>query len=731
MQTGMTALIACTPACYLVPDVLRSFAQPSIRTEPGWTDRHTTVGLIPGLVTGLGSERIHRKANTFSLFYAVSNKFPQETPADGETYRCAACGLEPAGAGKLSRYPPVGRVCLPPAVPLLLLLLVLLPLLVGLTMLWTLLLAALLLLLLQAQLNTCLRELCSAATPTPADAPSPGNGTRRLPGAIIIGVRKGGTRALLEMLSLHPGVASAKAEVHFFNVDEHYHRGLSWYRAQMPLSLPGQLTVEKTPGYFAAPPGPGTGTRDGRGGQRGKPYPPLEELLLGPDGRVDPAYKALQRSLYHLHLGRWLARFPRAQIHVVDGDALVRDPFPELQGAERFLGLPPRIAPSNFYFNATKGFYCLIPNAGHDRCLDESKGRPHAPLSADARRKLCRYLHKPNRRFFRMANTFSLFYAVSNKFPQETPADGETYRCAACGLEPAGAGSWVCLPPAVPLLLLLLVLLPLLVGLTMLWTLLLAALLLLLLQAQLNTCLRELCSAATPTPADAPSPGNGTRRLPGAIIIGVRKGGTRALLEMLSLHPVRGVRQGRADGGEDPGVLCRPPGPGTGYARWDGGVRLLLIVRDPAERLVSDYTQVAAQPQAARASRTLPWRSCCSGRTAGSTPLQGPPAQPVPPAPGPLAGRFPRAQIHVVDGDALVRDPFPELQGAERFLGLPPRIAPSNFYFNATKGFYCLIPNAGHDRCLDESKGRPHAPLSADARRKLCRVPAQAQPSLL
>ncbi|XP_036385801.1 heparan sulfate glucosamine 3-O-sulfotransferase 1-like [Megalops cyprinoides] len=302
-------------------------------------------------------------------------------------------------------------------------------------MLWTLFLALLLLLLLQAQLSVCLRELRSA-TPRPASAasspaavtPSPadGNATQRLPGAIIIGARKGGTRALLEMLNLHPDVVAAKNEVHFFNLEEHYRRGLGWYRAQMPLSLPGQLTVEKTPGYFASPQAPGRVRAMDQGvrlllivrdpaerlvsdytqvlhnrRQRHKPYPPLEELLL-PQGRVDASYKALQRSLYHLHFSRWLAHFPLAQIHVVDGDALIRDPFPELRRVERFLELPPRIAPSNFYFNTTKGFYCLL-SAGHDRCLDESKGRPHAPLSPTARRMLCRFLHEPNRRFFSMA----------------------------------------------------------------------------------------------------------------------------------------------------------------------------------------------------------------------------------------------------------------------------------------------------------------------------------------
>jgi len=52
--------------------------------------------------------------------------------------------------------------------------------------------------------------------------------TRRLPAAIIVGVKKGGTRALLEYLKLHPDVRAAGHEVHFF--DRHYDKGLDWYR---------------------------------------------------------------------------------------------------------------------------------------------------------------------------------------------------------------------------------------------------------------------------------------------------------------------------------------------------------------------------------------------------------------------------------------------------------------------------------------------------------------------
>lgn len=69
-----------------------------------------------------------------------------------------------------------------------------------------------------------------------------------LPTALIIGVKKCGTRALLEFIRLHPNVRVAGNEVHFF--DRHYSRGLNWYRKQMPLIVEGQITMEKTPSYF-------------------------------------------------------------------------------------------------------------------------------------------------------------------------------------------------------------------------------------------------------------------------------------------------------------------------------------------------------------------------------------------------------------------------------------------------------------------------------------------------
>jgi len=56
---------------------------------------------------------------------------------------------------------------------------------------------------------------------------------RRLPQCLIIGVKKGGTGALLEFLNLHPDLRAPWREVHFFDKDYRYKRGLEWYRRLM------------------------------------------------------------------------------------------------------------------------------------------------------------------------------------------------------------------------------------------------------------------------------------------------------------------------------------------------------------------------------------------------------------------------------------------------------------------------------------------------------------------
>jgi len=87
---------------------------------------------------------------------------------------------------------------------------------------------------------------------------SPQPTLKRLPSCLVIGVRKGGTRALLDSMALHPQVKAARRELHFFDRNVTYQLlGKSWYRQQIPASLPSQVVIEKSPSYFTNPLVPG------------------------------------------------------------------------------------------------------------------------------------------------------------------------------------------------------------------------------------------------------------------------------------------------------------------------------------------------------------------------------------------------------------------------------------------------------------------------------------------
>ena len=46
---------------------------------------------------------------------------------------------------------------------------------------------------------------------------------------------------------------------------------------------------------------------------------------------------------------------------------------------------------------------------------------------------------------------------------------------------------------------------------------------------------------------------------------------------------------------------------------------------------------------------------------------------------------FPLEQIHIVDGDKFIKEPWTQLEKLEKFLELPQEITEENFFFNATK----------------------------------------------
>uniref|UniRef100_A0A2P2ICN7 Heparan sulfate glucosamine 3-O-sulfotransferase 5 n=1 Tax=Hirondellea gigas TaxID=1518452 RepID=A0A2P2ICN7_9CRUS len=249
---------------------------------------------------------------------------------------------------------------------------------------------------------------------------------RRLPRALIIGVRKCGTRALIEMLNLHPDIRKSDSEVHFFENDDRYMNGLEWYRKKMPYSFDNQITVEKTPSYFVSREAPGRIRAMSASVKlllivrdpatrvlsdyaqileskryKGSSFKPFHKLVMLPNGEINDRYNAVQISQYVVHILRWLRVFPRNQLHIVDGDKLIHNPYPEMRKIEKFLNLPPKINAGNFYFNRTKGFYCMR-NETHQRCLADSKGRRHPYVDPGIIEALRRYFAPFNEQFYQI-----------------------------------------------------------------------------------------------------------------------------------------------------------------------------------------------------------------------------------------------------------------------------------------------------------------------------------------
>ncbi|ELW66268.1 Heparan sulfate glucosamine 3-O-sulfotransferase 4 [Tupaia chinensis] len=71
------------------------------------------------------------------------------------------------------------------------------------------------------------RRAANASSERGGVVSTPDYGEKKLPQALIIGVKKGGTRALLEAIRVHPDVRAVGVEPHFF--DRNYEKGLEWY----------------------------------------------------------------------------------------------------------------------------------------------------------------------------------------------------------------------------------------------------------------------------------------------------------------------------------------------------------------------------------------------------------------------------------------------------------------------------------------------------------------------
>ncbi|XP_060083511.1 heparan sulfate glucosamine 3-O-sulfotransferase 1-like [Ylistrum balloti] len=235
---------------------------------------------------------------------------------------------------------------------------------------------------------------------------------------------------------------------------------------------------------------------------------------------------------------------------------------------------------------------------------------------------------------------------------------------------------------------------------------------------------------------------NRKRRLPQSIIIGVKKAGTGALRHFLDLHPdvITASKEPnffsfRYENGFDWYKSLMPyssegqitiekssnnfhheQAPGRTFA-FNSTIKLIVVVREPVERAISDYTQRVINNRSRRKfeESVFNFRTgeinreyICIRPSLYHTNLKR------------WLKYFPLNQIHIVDGENLKRNPYEEIYKVEEFLGLSHQVRREQFVFNATKGFFCFRTSSVVE-CLRENKGRQHIVVDEEVKARLKR----------
>ena len=147
--------------------------------------------------------------------------------------------------------------------------------------------------------------------------------------------------------------------------------------------------------------------------------------------------------------------------------------------------------------------------------------------------------------------------------------------------------------------------------------------------------------------------------------------------------------------------------------------KLIVVVRDPVTRAISDYTQTLSKKPDIPSFESLTFKNRTTGLidTSWSAIQIGIYAKHL----DNWLHYFPMEQILFVSGERLISDPAGELGRVQDFLGLKRIITDKHFYFNQTKGFPCLKKAEGSSKphCLGKTKGRTHPNIDPEVVQRL------------
>jgi hypothetical protein len=189
-----------------------------------------------------------------------------------------------------------------------------------------------------------------------------------LPNAILGGAQKCGTTTLHRLLERHPRIffPPRPQEIHFFDFEASYRRGLDWYRGLFAGWRGEPVVAQTSPLYLYEPKVPARLAaavpeaklvfllrnpidrayshywHEVRYGWESLPF---EAALDAEPGRLRGGDEArrhasyLDRGRYGVQLARFLEHFPREQLLVLRYDALARDAPATAQQVAAFLGV--------------------------------------------------------------------------------------------------------------------------------------------------------------------------------------------------------------------------------------------------------------------------------------------------------------------------------------------------------------------------------------------------------
>ena len=281
-------------------------------------------------------------------------------------------------------------------------------------------------------------------TETPISRKSKGtsrndNGTgvgakQRVSDALLIGVSKCGSKALMFFLDLQPQVFPILGEVEYLCDGVNFKKGVDFYYENLPKDVPDdQLIFEKDGTCWRRDQYPQRvyetykslnktlkivavvcdpvyraqswyihGTNNEKIGMKNGRYDTdFEGVAFNPDGSVNTQFDGIVAATYDERFAPWLKYFDRKQIQIIDGDLMKKDPYQVIHDLETFLGLEHRVTREHFYFNETKGYFCKVrhPPDGSIRCMIPSKGRYHPKIDMKLIQKLYEHFKPHNNRF--------------------------------------------------------------------------------------------------------------------------------------------------------------------------------------------------------------------------------------------------------------------------------------------------------------------------------------------